>query len=117
MDGLNGRWKRQAFWQGLSGILPAASIVFLFLFDLRLRHETAIEQGRRSAENFTIDCINRDHRDICFVIVTGALPHLHAPTMLLTGNHYRRDTFARHFPSVKRDANGFVQAMHVFDEV
>src|SRR5262245_16443455 len=79
-----------------------------------------------------IEVINRDHRDLAFVIVTGDLAHwgedaayenlaavlsgLHAPTILLMGNHDRRDAFERYFPGVKRDANGFVQAMQVFDD-
>ncbi|TKW71966.1 MAG: phosphodiesterase, partial [Bradyrhizobium icense] len=79
-----------------------------------------------------IEVINRDHRDLAFVIVTGDLAHwgedaayenlagvlssLHAPTLLLMGNHDRRAAFARYFPGVKRDANGFVQTVQVFDE-
>ena len=79
-----------------------------------------------------VDCINRDHRDIAFVIITGDLAHwgeyaayenlagvlsrLNAPTILLMGNHDRRDAFARYFSGVKRDPNGFVQAVQVFDE-
>lgn len=79
-----------------------------------------------------IEVINRDHRDIAFAIVTGDLAHwgedaayenladvlsrLDAPTILLMGNHDKRDAFARYFPGVKRDANGFVQAMQVFEE-
>jgi 3',5'-cyclic AMP phosphodiesterase CpdA len=78
-----------------------------------------------------IDRINRDHRDIAFVIVTGDLAHsgedaayenlaavlgaLHAPTILLMGNHDKRDAFARYFPGVQRDAHGFVQTVQIFD--
>src|SRR5512139_950075 len=78
-----------------------------------------------------IACINRDHRDISFVMVTGDLAHwgedaaydnladvlakLEAPTILLMGNHDRRDAFGCYFPGVSRDANGFVQTMQVFD--
>jgi 3',5'-cyclic AMP phosphodiesterase CpdA len=78
-----------------------------------------------------IACINRDHRDISFVIVTGDLAHwgedaaydnlatvlakLEAPTILLMGNHDRRDAFGRYFPGVSRDEHGFVQTMQVFD--
>lgn len=78
-----------------------------------------------------IACINRDHRDLAFVIVTGDLAHwgedaayenlasvlgkLNAPTILLMGNHDKRDAFARYFPGVTRDASGFVQTMQVFD--
>jgi 3',5'-cyclic AMP phosphodiesterase CpdA len=90
--------------------------------------------GLDPAEQLTaaIEAINRDHRDIAFVIITGDLAHwgedaayenlasvlsrLDAPTILLMGNHDRRDAFARYFPGVKRDAGGFVQAMQVFDE-
>ncbi|MGQ0683337.1 ATP-binding protein [Bradyrhizobium sp.] len=52
MHRLNRRWKRQAFWQAMTGALLAGSILFLFLFDLRLRYDATIEQGKRSAENF-----------------------------------------------------------------
>jgi Icc protein len=78
-----------------------------------------------------IEQINRDHPDIAFVIVTGdlahwgedpayenlaaELKHLVAPTILLMGNHDKRDAFGRHFPGVARDADGFVQSMQVFD--
>jgi 3',5'-cyclic AMP phosphodiesterase CpdA len=78
-----------------------------------------------------IDRINRDHRDIAFVIVTGDLAHwgedpayenlaavlagLNAPSFLLMGNHDKRDAFGRYFPGVPRDASGFVQTMQVFD--
>lgn len=79
-----------------------------------------------------VACINRDHSDISFVVVTGDLAHwgeeaaydnladvlalLEAPTILLMGNHDRRDAFGRYFPGVPRDANGFVQTMQVFDD-
>ncbi|RZN34722.1 phosphodiesterase [Bradyrhizobium sp. Leo121] len=78
-----------------------------------------------------ITCINRDHPDLAFVIVTGDLAHwgedaayehlanvlalLNAPTILMMGNHDRRDTFGRYFPGVVRDGDGFVQSMQVFD--
>lgn len=78
-----------------------------------------------------VDRINRDHPDIAFVIVTGDLAHwgedgayenlasvlsgLNAPTILLVGNHDKRDPFGRHFPGVARDRSGFVQAVHAFD--
>jgi 3',5'-cyclic-AMP phosphodiesterase len=78
-----------------------------------------------------VDRINRDHPDISFVIVTGDLAHwgedgayenlaavlarLNAPTILLMGNHDKRDPFGRHFPGVACDASGFVQAVHAFD--
>jgi 3',5'-cyclic AMP phosphodiesterase CpdA len=75
--------------------------------------------------------INRDHPDIAFVIVTGDLAHwgeapayenlasvlagLRAPTILMMGNHDKRGAFARYFPGVPRDANGFVQVVQVFE--
>jgi len=78
-----------------------------------------------------IACINRDHPEIAFVIVTGDLAHwgedaaydalaavlgeLRAPSLLLMGNHDKRDGFSRYFPGVARDAGGFFQTMQVFD--
>jgi 3',5'-cyclic-AMP phosphodiesterase len=78
-----------------------------------------------------VDRINRDHPDISFVIVTGDLAHwgedaayenlasvlarLNAPTILLMGNHDKRDPFGRFFPGVPRDESGFVQSVHLFD--
>jgi 3',5'-cyclic-AMP phosphodiesterase len=78
-----------------------------------------------------VDRINRDHPDISFVIVTGDLAHwgedaayenlasvlarLNAPTILLMGNHDKRDPFGRYFPGVARDPSGFVQSVHLFD--
>ena len=78
-----------------------------------------------------VDRINRDHPDISFVIVTGDLAHwgedaayenlasvladLNAPTILMMGNHDKRDPFGRYFPGVARDASGFVQSVHPFD--
>ena len=78
-----------------------------------------------------VDRINRDHPDIAFVIVTGDLAHwgehaayenlasvlgnLVAPTILLMGNHDKRDAFGRHFPGVDRDPAGYVQTVRVFD--
>ena len=76
-----------------------------------------------------VDRINRDHPDISFVIVTGDLAHwgedaayenlasvlarLNAPTILLMGNHDKRDPFGRYFPGVPRDEAGFVQSVHL----
>ncbi len=78
-----------------------------------------------------VERINRDHPDISFVIVTGDLAHwgedaayenlasilgrLDAPTILLMGNHDKRDPFGRYFPGVARDPSGFVQGVHAFD--
>ena len=78
-----------------------------------------------------VDRINRDHPDISFVIVTGDLAHwgedaayenlasvlarLQAPTILMMGNHDKRDPFGRYFPGVARDEAGFVQSVHLFD--
>lgn len=97
-----------------------------------------VARGRRiygldPAERLTaaIACINRDHPDIAFTIVTGDLAHwgedaayenlagvlgqLNSPTILMMGNHDKRDAFGHHFPGVTRDAHGFVQSMQVFD--
>ena len=78
-----------------------------------------------------IETINRTHRDIAFVIVTGDLAHwgedaaydnlaavlggLDAPTILMMGNHDKRAAFARYFPGVATDADGFYQSLQVFD--
>ncbi|KIZ43736.1 MULTISPECIES: phosphodiesterase [Rhodopseudomonas] len=78
-----------------------------------------------------VEKINASHPDIAFVIVTGDLAHwgedaaygqlatvlgrLEAPSILMMGNHDRRDLFSRHFPGVARDAAGFVQCVQVFD--
>lgn len=89
--------------------------------------------GLDPAERLTaaVARINREHPDIAFVIVTGDLAHwgeepaydnlasvlagLRAPTMLMMGNHDKRDAFAKFFPGVPRDASGFVQTMQVFE--
>lgn len=78
-----------------------------------------------------IDTINRDHRDIGLVIVTGDLAHwgeaeayrgladllagLAAPVVLMLGNHDRRDAFRAVFPAADRDAAGFVQGVRRLD--
>lgn len=78
-----------------------------------------------------IDRINRTHPDIAFVIVTGDLAHwgedaayenlaavlgtLNAPSILMMGNHDKRDAFRRYFPGVAIDPAGFFQTMQVFD--
>lgn len=75
--------------------------------------------------------INATHQDISFVIVTGDLAHwgeqaayaslagvlagLHAPTILMMGNHDKREAFRSEFAGADRDRNGFVQGVHVFD--
>lgn len=78
-----------------------------------------------------VEKINATHRDISFVIVTGDLAHwgeaaayaslagvlagLDAPTILMMGNHDKRDAFRMQFPGADRDAHGFVQGVHAFD--
>jgi Icc protein len=78
-----------------------------------------------------VDRINRDHLDVSFVIVTGDLAHwgedaayenlasvlarLNAPTILMMGNHDKREPFGRFFPGVPRDEAGFVQSVNLFD--
>ena len=84
-----------------------------------------------------VERINRDHPDISFVIVTGDLAHwgedaayenlasvlarLNAPTILLMGNHDKRESFARFFPGVPRDEAGaarrHVYSAHDIDDV
>jgi len=78
-----------------------------------------------------VETINATHRDISFVIVTGDLAHwgeqaayaslagvlgaLDAPTILMMGNHDKREAFRTEFAGADRDANGFVQGVHIFD--
>lgn len=78
-----------------------------------------------------VDVINRDHRDIAFVVIAGDLAHagdcaaygilrsilerLHAPAILLMGNHDRRTSFRAAFPNADDDGNGFVQSVRTFD--
>jgi 3',5'-cyclic AMP phosphodiesterase CpdA len=106
---------------------------FVILTDTHFVARGRLLYGLDPAARLTaaIDRINRDHRDIAFVIVTGDLAHwgedpayenlaavlagLHAPTFLLMGNHDKRDAFGRYFPGVARDASGFVQTMQMFD--
>ncbi len=78
-----------------------------------------------------VEKINATHKDISFVIVTGDLAHwgeqaayaslagvlaaLDAPTILMMGNHDRREAFRCEFAGADRDASGFVQGVHSFD--
>ena len=78
-----------------------------------------------------VEKINATHKDISFVIVTGDLAHwgeraayaslagvlarLHAPTILMMGNHDKRGAFREEFSGADRDINGFVQGIHSFD--
>jgi Icc protein len=78
-----------------------------------------------------VEKINTTHNDISFVIVTGDLAHwgeqaayaslagvlaaLDAPTILMMGNHDKREAFRSEFAGADRDANGFVQGVHAFD--
>jgi 3',5'-cyclic AMP phosphodiesterase CpdA len=77
-----------------------------------------------------IEIINRDHKDIAFTVITGDLAHwgeegayenlaavlggLDSPSVLMMGNHDRREAFYRHFPGASRDDNGFVQSVQTF---
>lgn len=89
--------------------------------------------GLDPAERLTaaIARINRTHPDIAFVIVTGDLAHwgedaaydnlaavlasLNAPTILMMGNHDKREAFSRYFPGVATDTAGFFQSVRAFD--
>lgn len=78
-----------------------------------------------------VGTINRDHPDIAFVILLGDLTNrgeaaayasiaetlapLSAPLIPLTGNHDLRAPLCEALPQADRDANGFVQALRVFD--
>jgi Icc protein len=78
-----------------------------------------------------LDVINRDHRDIAFVVIAGDLAHsgdcsayeilrtilarLDAPAILLMGNHDRRASFRAAFPDADDDGNGFVQSVRTRD--
>jgi 3',5'-cyclic-AMP phosphodiesterase len=78
-----------------------------------------------------VESINATFKDISFVIVSGDLAHwgeraayaslagvlaqLHAPTILMMGNHDKRDAFRDTFPGADRDGGGFVQGVHLFD--
>lgn len=78
-----------------------------------------------------VDIINRDHRDIAFVVIAGDLVHsgdctayevlrsilkrLHAPAILLIGNHDRRAPFRAVFANADDDGNGFVQSVRTLD--
>lgn len=91
--------------------------------------------GLDPAERLTIavEKINATHPDISFVILTGDLAHwgeaaayasladvlagLNAPTILMMGNHDKREPFRMQFPGADRDAHGFVQGVHAFDGV
>jgi 3',5'-cyclic-AMP phosphodiesterase len=78
-----------------------------------------------------IRAINRDHDDLTFVIVMGDLAHrgehgayealkdrlasLVVPTILMMGNHDRRDPFRAVFHKADDDGNGFVQSARLLD--
>ena len=78
-----------------------------------------------------VEKINATHKDISFVILTGDLAHwgeqaayaslagvlaeLDAPTILMMGNHDKRDGFRAEFAGADRDPNDFVQAVRTFD--
>lgn len=78
-----------------------------------------------------VEVINRDHPDIAFAVLLGDLTHrseaaayasvaetlapLKAPLIPLAGNHDTRALLCQALPQADRDANGFVQALRVFD--
>jgi 3',5'-cyclic-AMP phosphodiesterase len=78
-----------------------------------------------------IQAINRCHDDLTFVIVTGDLAHwgeqgayevlkkrlatLRFPTVLMIGNHDRREPFRTVFQDADDDGNGFVQSVRGLD--
>ncbi|WP_291846290.1 phosphodiesterase [Bradyrhizobium sp.] len=78
-----------------------------------------------------VEKINASHNDISCVIVSGDLAHwgeraayaslsgvlagLKSPTILMMGNHDRREPFRLEFAGADRDPHGFVQAVHTFD--
>lgn len=77
-----------------------------------------------------IDCINRDHPELDFVIITGDLAHLgepeayrslsetlaglQVPVILLLGNHDSRPDFIEAFPEAPRDRDGFLQLVRSY---
>ena len=50
-----------------------------------------------------------------YASLAGLLAGLHAPTILMMGNHDKRDAFRAEFAGADRDGNGFVQGVRVFD--
>jgi len=78
-----------------------------------------------------VDIINRDHRGVAFVVIAGDLVHsgdraayevfrtilkqVHAPAILLMGNHDGRASFRAVFPNADDDGNGYVQSVRTLD--
>ena len=103
------------------------------LSDIHLVPAGAQLYGLDPAARFAraVDIINRDHRDIAFVVIAGDLVHsgdctayevlrsilkrLHAPAILLIGNHDRRAPFRAVFANADDDGNGFVQSVRTLD--
>jgi 3',5'-cyclic AMP phosphodiesterase CpdA len=106
---------------------------FIVLTDTHFVPDGRKLYGLDPAHNLSIaiERINTTHSDIAFVIVSGDLAHwgepdayaslaalldrLNAPTILMMGNHDKRDAFRGVFPTADRDAHGFVQRVRVFD--
>lgn len=77
-----------------------------------------------------VEAINRDHKGLAFVVVTGDLAHwgeeaayrnlagvlagFTAPVVLLMGNHDKRAPFRAVFPAADQDRAGYVQAVRTF---
>jgi 3',5'-cyclic-AMP phosphodiesterase len=78
-----------------------------------------------------LQMINREHKEIAFLMVLGDLAHwgeyaayealkerlavLRVPSVLMMGNHDRRETFRGVFHDADDDGNGFVQSVRQLD--
>jgi len=105
----------------------------IVLSDLHLVPAGARLYGLDPAARFAcaVEIINRDHRDIAFVVIAGDLVHsgdcaayevfrdtlqrLRTPAILLMGNHDCRAAFRSVFPDADADGNGFVQSVRILD--
>jgi 3',5'-cyclic-AMP phosphodiesterase len=105
----------------------------IVLSDIHLAPAGAQLYGLDPAARFArvVDIINRDHRDVAFVVIAGDLVHsgdraayevfrtilkqVHAPAILLMGNHDRRASFRAVFPNADDDGNGYVQSVRTLD--
>src|SRR6185437_4966702 len=124
--------RREPHW--LREVRMQAPMKLVVLSDMHLVPAGAQLYGLDPAARFAraVDIINRDHRDIAFVVIAGDLVHsgdcaayevfrgilkrLHAPAILLMGNHDCRASFRSVFPDADADGNGFVQSVHTLDE-
>lgn len=112
---------------------PAARMQFVVLTDTHFvppgRKLYALDPAERLRA--AVEAINRDHKGIAFVIITGDLAHwgeeaahrslssviagFAAPVVLLMGNHDKRGPFREMFPHADRDAADFVQSVQPFE--